>query len=165
MGSSALVALALATVQPAARDTTESLCLEALGGVAAITAQNTHLLLGVTADALRQRAQSSERTAQIARGAALQFETVVSQLRRLQQRKLASEDDEFVDGLIKVFRQIEDEARALETYANRGEASDQKAFDKARRNAAEGLDQLRSAGSDAQAAERPDERLRPKNGK
>jgi hypothetical protein len=162
IGRSTLLAIALPLVgaQLARLETTEDLCLEAVGGLSAVGAQNTHLLLGVTADAFRRGVYASQRAAQIARGAARQFDSVVAQLRRLQNRNLASEDDAFIDGLIKVFRQIEDEARALEKYAERGEPADLKAFEKARRDAAEALDVLLREEENAGATGR----ARPKNG-
>lgn len=133
----------------------EAAKLEAIGGLSMVTARNTYLLIGVTADSFVKDVHTPDQVQAIMKAVVAQLDAVNGQLKKMQKTGLSEANDEYVDQIVSVYELLQEEARALTKFvAKKGEAR-ATAFEKARKAAEEAIEKL--AGDDKSDDEKPDE--------
>lgn len=116
--------------------------LEAIGGLSAVNAQHTYLLIGVLSDAYVKGVYDDKQVRTMAQGVVQQLATISDMLEKVQDGDLSDEDDEFVDRIVEIYGLLQDEAKSLTKYTeDQGEAEGQ-AFEKARKAALEAIEKL-----------------------
>lgn len=107
--------------------------LEAIGGLSAVNAQHTFLLIGVLSDAYVKQVYEAKQIRTMAASIVQQLGTVSDMLEKVQDGELSDEDDEYVDKIVEIYGLLQDQAKALSRYTeNPGEAEGQ-AFEKSRK--------------------------------
>lgn len=129
--------------------------LEAIGGLSMVTARNTFLLIGVTADAFAKQAYKGDQVEAIMKSVIRQLDTVSNQLRKLQDAELSEANDQYVDQIVSVYRLLQDQARALDKFVAKPGEGTANAFEKARKAALTALDKL--AGDDKEEEKKDEE--------
>lgn len=116
--------------------------LEAIGGLSAVNAQHTFLLIGVLSDAYVKQVYEAKQIRTMAAGVVQQLATVSDMLEKVQDGELSDEDDEYVDKIVEIYGLLQDQAKALSKYTeNPGEAEGQ-SFEKSRKASLTAIEKL-----------------------
>jgi len=117
--------------------------LQAVGGLGIGHIQSTLGLIGVTADAFAKDVYDAKKVEGLMTSTINGIDVVKKPLRRLQDdKRLSADDEDFIDRMIVAYSALQREAKALTVYAKSKKAADAEAFAKARRIALEKIDNL-----------------------
>ncbi|MBS0266559.1 MAG: hypothetical protein JSS02_31805 [Planctomycetes bacterium] len=129
--------------------------LEAIGGLSMVTARNTYLLIGVTADAYAKKAYKADRVQSIMKSVIPQLDAVSSQLRKLQDSDLSEANDDFITGIVGVYSRLKRQARALSKYVAKPDEATLKDYEQARTSALAALEKLTGENQDEKLGDLP----------
>jgi hypothetical protein len=126
-----------------------SVQLEAIGGLSAVNAQHTYLLIGVLSDAYVKGVYEGKQVRTMAGGVVQQLATVSDMLEKVQDGELSDEDDEYVDKIVEIYGLLQDQAKALAKYTEDPGEAEGKAFEKFRKASLEAIEKLLGANKPA----------------
>ncbi len=117
--------------------------LEAIGGLSAVNAEHTYLLINATADGLARGVSDKKRVHSTMDRVIRQLDTCSGLLRKVQKGGLADEDDEYVERVVSLHGRLQAQARALIDFATTRAEQESRAFEKARQSSLRELERLR----------------------
>lgn len=131
--------------------------LEAIGGLSMVTARNTFLLIGVTADAYAKKAYKADRVQSIMKAVIPQLDAVSGQLQKLQKSELGEANNEYIKQIVALYSLLKVQARSLNKYVVKPDEGTLKNFEKARQSALAALDKLTGDSNDEKLADKESE--------
>jgi len=120
--------------------------LQAVGGLGIGHIQTTLGLIGVTADAFAKDVYDAKQVEGLMTSTINTIDDVKKLLHKLQDSKLSSDDEEFINRMLGAYIALQREAKALSTFAKSKKSTDAEVFARARKLAIEKIDKLTDAG-------------------
>lgn len=106
--------------------------LEAIGGLSAVNAQHTYLLIGVISDAHVKGVYQGRQVRTLMKGVIQQIGSLSGMLNKLRDGNLGEEDDEYIDQIVEIHSLLQAQARALSGFAAEPVEDKADAFEAAR---------------------------------
>jgi hypothetical protein len=122
--------------------------LSAIGGMAMVTAQQSALIVGMTADAFSKDVYTPDQVQAFIKATTAQLEAVKALLQKVRDAGLSDDDDGAIEKFMDAYSLIQEEAAALEKFVAKRGAAEAKAFEKARDKALKALDKLSTKDDD-----------------
>jgi hypothetical protein len=122
--------------------------LSAIGGLSMVTAQQSVLIVGMTADAFSKDVYTPEQVQTFLKATSAQLEAVKALLQKMRDAGLSDEDDASIEKFIDFYGLVEEEAKALDKFVSKRGAAEAKAFEKAREKVLKALDTLSAKEDD-----------------
>jgi hypothetical protein len=119
-----------------------SVQLQAIGGLSAVNAEHTYLLLVTLSEGCSHGFYDTKSIRPRMNRVIRQLETCSNQLRKVQEQGLDDEDDEAVELIISVHARLHAQARALVAFSEIGGETEARNLEKARRATRKELDEM-----------------------
>jgi hypothetical protein len=122
--------------------------LQAIGGLSAVNAEHTYLLIVSVSDGVARGYYDTKSVRPQMNRIIRQLETCSSLLRRIQQQGLDEEDDELVELIVSVHARLHAQARALIVFSEIQGEAEARNLERARRAARQELDKMLESETD-----------------